>query len=69
MKICEAKIGDKWVEVPFHGIFQYSAVIAPSAMLGGHNGGVVAYPVAIVDIEGYLVNKELNSIRNIKEDK
>lgn len=69
MKICETKIDDKWVEVPFHGIFQYSDVVQPSLMVGGHSGGVVAYPVALVGIDGYLAVRDVNSVRNIREDK
>lgn len=35
----------------FHGFFQRSMVIEPSLMLGGHDGGVMAYPVAIIETE------------------
>ena len=69
MKICETKIDDKWVEVPFHGIFQYSDVVSPSAMLGGHSGGVIAYPVVLVGIDGYLAVRNVDCVRNIREDK
>lgn len=33
----------------FHGFFQRSMVIKPSIMVGGHSGGVIAYPVAIIE--------------------
>ena len=35
----------------FHGFFQRSMIIEPSMMLGGHDGGVMAYPVAIIETE------------------
>lgn len=35
----------------FHGFFQRSAIIEPSLVLGGHDGGVMAYPVAIIETE------------------
>lgn len=35
-----------------HGIFQDSYIVQPSLMVGGHSGGVVANPVAIVEVEG-----------------
>ncbi len=34
-----------------HGFFQRSTVIEPSPMVGGHPGGVVAYPVAVIELE------------------
>lgn len=36
----------------FHGLFPNSYIVAPSLMIGGHNGGIVADPVAIVEVEG-----------------
>ena len=39
-----------------HGIFQDSYIVPPSIMVGGHSGGVVANPVAIVEVEdGQLI--------------
>nr|DAJ21561.1 MAG TPA: hypothetical protein [Siphoviridae sp. ctWyD10] len=35
----------------FHGFFQRSMVVEPSLVLGGHDGGVMAYPVAIIETE------------------
>lgn len=34
-----------------HGFFQRSTVVEPSPMVGGHPGGVVAYPVAVIELE------------------
>lgn len=35
----------------FHGFYQESNVIPPSPLVGGHSGGVIAYPVAIIETE------------------
>ena len=35
----------------FHGFFQRSMVLEPSLMLGGSDGGVLAYPVAVIETE------------------
>lgn len=68
MKICKAKIDDKWQTVTFHGVFQYSDVIAPSPMVGGHPGGIIAYPIAVVEYEsGKLIMRYLDSIKEIRE--
>ena len=45
----EYKYRDK--QVKLHGIFQMSTVLPPSNMLGGHTGGVIAYPVAVIEYE------------------
>lgn len=68
MKICKVKIDDKWQTVTFHGVFQYSDVIAPSPMVGGHPGGTIAYPVAVVETKsGGLTMKYLAHIKEIRE--
>lgn len=35
----------------FHGFWQNSDIYPPSLLKGGHNGGVVAGPVALVETE------------------
>lgn len=53
----------------FHGFFQRSMVIGPSIMVGGHSGGTIAYPVAIIEDEkGNVMEVETTSIQ-FKEDK
>lgn len=37
--------------VRLHGLFQFSQIIKPSHLIGGHDGGVIAYPVAVVEYE------------------
>jgi len=34
-----------------HGFFQRSGVVEPSPMVGGHPGGTVAYPIAVIELE------------------
>ena len=52
----------------FHGFFQRSMVIKPSIMVGGHSGGVIAYPVAIIeDKKGELMEVEATSIQFVSD--
>lgn len=41
----------KGKKIKLHGIFQYANVIDPSIMLGGHSGGQVSYPIAVIEHE------------------
>lgn len=53
----------------FHGFFQRSIIMGPSLMIGGDNGGVIAYPVAIIETEkGEVLEVEATSIQ-FKENK
>lgn len=48
----------------FHGFFQRSMAIKPSIMVGGDSGGVIAYPVAIIENKkGKLMEVTATSIR------
>lgn len=35
----------------FHGWFNCSEIVAPSVCVGGHNGGVLMYPIGLVEFE------------------
>lgn len=61
-KVCYVNINGDLVEGECIGVYQYSNVIAPSLMVGGHGGGVVAYPIALVKISGKLKEVEPSSI-------
>lgn len=37
--------------VKLHGFFQESQIVAPSALIGGHGGGMLTYPIAVVEFE------------------
>ena len=52
----------------FHGFFQRSIIMRPSLMIGGDDGGVLAYPVAIIETEeGDVIEAQAVSIQ-FKED-
>lgn len=59
---CYIKENSDWVEAEFVGVFQYSDVIQPSVMIGGHSGGVIAYPVAIVKLDGKFKEVKLSNV-------
>lgn len=48
----------------FHGFFQRSIIMGPSLMIGGDNGGVIAYPVAVIETEkGEVLEVDATSIQ------
>ena len=52
----------------FHGFYQESNVIPPSPLVGGHSGGVIAYPVAVIeDKKGKLIEVTATSIRFVSD--
>lgn len=54
----------------FHGMFQQSYVRAPSYLQGGHPGGTVATPVAVVELEdGQIIYVEAHDIRFLDNHK
>lgn len=58
----------EWVEAKYLGLFQFSKVIEPSPMIGGHPGGVIAYPVAVVKLYDKLVKVDLAKVKFSKEE-
>lgn len=65
---CYIKIGDDLIDAEFIGIYQYSKVINPSPMAGGHPGGVIAYPVAVVKIDSQFKQVDLLDVLMVEED-
>ncbi|MEK3996706.1 hypothetical protein MKY29_18490 [Psychrobacillus sp. FSL K6-2365] len=61
-KDCFVKIKAELIEAEFMGVYQYSNVLGESPMIGGHRGGVVAYPIAVVKINGMLKEVKLSEI-------
>lgn len=53
-KDCYVEIKSELIEAEFIGVYQYSHVLEPSPMVGGHKGGVVAYPIAVVKLYNKL---------------
>lgn len=67
MKKCEVSVGgDKFVS-DFYGVFQFSEIINPSLMIGGHPGGVRAYPVAVIGFDDGLRKVSVDKIYRIYE--
>lgn len=63
-KPCLVKIkSDDWRMAELIGIFQYSNVVDPSPFIGGHSGGVIAFPVAVVRIGDELKEVSVASIK------
>ena len=53
----------------FHGFFQRSIIVGPSLMLGGDDGGVLAYPVAIIETEkGEVIEAQAVSIQFMENE-
>lgn len=61
-KDCFVEVKSVWLKAEFIGVFQRSDVIAPSPMVGGHPGGVIAYPIAVVNLDGMFKEVKLSSV-------
>ena len=69
MKKCEVIAHGEKYTADFYGVFQLSTVVDPSPFTGGHPGGVIAYPVAVVDFgdgDG-LINLRIEKIAKVYE--
>lgn len=60
---CSVYIKGEVVDCIFMGIFQRSRVIDASPFIGGHPGGVVSGPVAVVKVSGRLEEVELKDVK------
>jgi len=61
-KDCYVNIKNNLLEAKFVGIFQYSHVLETSMLKGGHSGGVIAYPIAIVELNGKFKEVKLSDV-------
>ena len=61
-KNCYIHIKNELLEVEFIGVFQHSHVLEPSIMVGGHSGGVIAYPIAVVKLDGKFKEVKLSDV-------
>lgn len=66
-KTCFVLHKKEWVEAEYMGLFQFSQVIDPSPLIGGHPGGVIAYPVAVVKINDKLVEYGTHAVKFSKD--
>ena len=58
------KYNYKGEQVKLHGIFQYAYVIEQSLMIGGHGGGQIAYPVAVIQFKnGEFMNVQPQELK------
>ena len=62
-KKCKAKVDNDWLEAEYVGVFQYSDIIQPSIAVGGHAGGTIAFPVAVVSLNGKLLQVKIQDVR------
>lgn len=62
---CKVKFKKEEKEAKLYGIYQHSHV--KQAMLRGEVGGVIAYPIAVVDWGEGLKEIPLNVIKDIKD--
>ncbi|WP_342515596.1 hypothetical protein [Sutcliffiella sp. FSL R7-0096] len=54
-KNCLVKVKKgEWEKAEFIGVFQFSNVIDASPLVGGHPGGVIAFPVVVVKMNGEI---------------
>lgn len=56
MRPCEVDIEGVITKATFHMWSEYASVVEPSAMRGGHPGGQIKYPVAIIEYSNGQVN-------------
>ena len=55
---------EKQVKGTFMGLFQHSYTHGDSPLVGGFKAGTVAYPIAIVEINGKLLVEGLKFVRS-----
>ncbi|MEI3605948.1 hypothetical protein SPD48_09620 [Pseudogracilibacillus sp. SE30717A] len=68
MQECYIKDGEDLIEAEFIGIYQHSRVIEPSPMLGGHPGGVIAHPIALVRVNNRFRQVNPFDVVMVEED-
>lgn len=56
-----------WIPAKFHGRYQRSKIVPPSYMKGGHQGGVITFPVAVVEDKNGLHEVEVWRVKEIEE--
>lgn len=59
----------KGEKVKLHGIFQHSYIVEQSLMIGGHGGGQISYPIAIVEYEnGDIENVDTHELKGWSDE-
>lgn len=67
-KSCCVRIKKEWFKAEYIGIYQYSEPVSRSPMVGGHSGGVLAYPVVVAKMGGELRNFRLIDVKFMNEE-
>ena len=62
-EVCIWKVHGETKEVEFMGIFQRSKLVGESPFIGGHPGGTVAGPVAVIKAFGTLMEVDIDSLQ------
>lgn len=57
---------EDWIPAKFHGIYQHSKIVAPSPFQGGHSGGTVTFPAAVVEDDKGLHEVEVWRVKDIE---
>lgn len=60
---CMVMLGGIKKSGTFHGIYQFSKTHGASAMIGGFSAGTNAYPVAVIEIDGDLMEVRVNQVQ------
>lgn len=60
---CMVMLGGIKKSGTFHGIYQFSKTHGASAMIGGFSAGTNAHPVAVVEINGDLMEVRVNQVQ------
>lgn len=61
-KECYVNVKNELIEAEFIGVYQYSDVLGESPLIGGHRGGITAYPVAVVRYGGKLHEVKISQV-------
>ena len=65
MKTCKYLHKEDWIPAKFHGIYQRSEIVLPNPMIGGHQGGTLMFPVAVVEDSDGLHEVEVWRVKDI----
>ena len=57
---------EDWIPAKFHGIYQHSKIVPSSPFQGGHSGGTVTFPVAVVEDSNGLHEVEVWRVKDIE---
>lgn len=59
---------EDWIPAKFYGLYERSHIVPSNLMKGGHQGGAVTFPVAVVEDSDGLHEVEVWRVKDIKID-